>query len=161
MTERLAGTLPTAATVAPAARTSAQALAVYLSLGVLFGSILMKAEVVSWFRVQEMFRFQSPHMYLTIVSAIATAALSLQLIRRLGIRTLRGDPIVVPPKVMGSGARYAVGGTMFGVGWGLVGACPAPLFALFGSGLTVFALIIVSALAGTWLYGVLRPQLPH
>ncbi len=138
-----------------------QALAVYLTLGTLFGSILMKAEVVSWFRVQEMFRFQSPHMYLTIVSAIVTAAVSLQVIRRLGIRTVSGDPIIVPPKEMGRGMRYAVGGTMFGLGWGLVGACPAPLFALFGSGISVFAVVILSALTGTWFYGVLRPRLPH
>ncbi len=142
-------------------RSSVKALVVYLSLGVLFGAVLMKAEVVSWFRVQEMFRLQSPHMYLTIVSAIATAAISLQVIRRMNITTLAGDAIVVPPKVMGSGARYAAGGTMFGLGWGLVGACPAPLFALFGSGLSVFAVIIVSALVGTWVYGVMRPRLPH
>lgn len=140
---------------------SLQAMAVYLMLGAVFGGILMKAEVVSWFRVQEMFRFQSPHMYLTIVSAVATAAVSLQVIRRLGVRTISGDPIVVPPKEMGRGTRYAIGGTMFGLGWGLVGACPAPLFALLGSGIAVFAVVILSALTGTWLYGVLRPRLPH
>ena len=142
-------------------RTSVKGLAVYLSFGVLFGAVLMKAEVVSWFRVQEMFRFQSPHMYLTIVSAIVTAAVSLQLIRRFDVRTIGGAPIVVPPKEMGRGLRYAVGGTMFGLGWGLVGACPAPLFALFGSGLSVFSVIIVSAMTGTWIYGVLRRRLPH
>jgi uncharacterized membrane protein YedE/YeeE len=156
----IAGQVGTAPSVV-APRESVRALAVYLALGTLFGGILMKAEVVSWFRVQEMFRFQSPHMYLTIVSAIVTAAISLQVIRRLDVRTLGGDPIVIPPKTMGRGTRYAVGGTMFGLGWGLVGACPAPLFALFGSGLSVFAVVILSAMTGTWLYGVLRPRLPH
>ena len=152
---------PMQASAPATSRTSVKALAVYLSLGVLFGAVLMKAEVVSWFRVQEMFRFQSPHMYLTIVSAIVTAAVSLQLIKRLDVRTVGGAPIVVPPKEMGRGIRYAVGGTMFGLGWGLVGACPAPLFALFGSGLPVFSVVILSAMTGTWMYGVLRRRLPH
>ena len=142
-------------------RDPVKALAIYLSLGMLFGVVLMKAEVVSWFRVQEMFRFQSPHMYLTIVSAIVTAAVSLQLIGRLQLRTFGGDPIVVLSKELGRGTRYAVGGTLFGLGWGLVGACPAPLFALFGSGLSVFSVIIVSAMTGTWMYGMLRRRLPH
>jgi len=143
------------------ARSSAAGLLVYLGLGTLFGSLLIKAEVVSWFRIQEMFRFQSPHMYLTIVSAIATAAISLQVIRWRGLRTLQGEPIVLPPKVMGSGTRYWAGGTLFGLGWALVGACPAPLFALFGRGFSVFGVVIGSALVGTWLYGVLRPRLTH
>ena len=134
---------------------------VYLLLGACFGIILIQSEVSSWYRIQEMFRFQSPRMYLIIASAIAVAAASLQLIKRLSVKAITGEPIVVPPKVMGRGIRYAAGGTIFGVGWALVGACPGPLFALVGHGLTVLAAAILSALAGTWLYAVLRPRLPH
>jgi uncharacterized membrane protein YedE/YeeE len=152
---------PVTAPDSTTASSSAAGLLVYLVLGTLFGSLLVKAEVVSWFRIHEMFRFQSPHMYLTIVSAIATAAISLQVIRWRGLRTMQGEAIVVPAKVMGSGTRYWAGGTLFGLGWALVGACPAPLFALFGTGISVFGVIIASALVGTWLYGVLRPRLPH
>lgn len=134
---------------------------VYLLLGAWFGIVLIQSEVSSWYRIQEMFRFQSPRMYLIIASAIATAFVSLQLIRRLGIKTITGEPIAAPPKVMGRGIRYAAGGTMFGMGWALVGACPGPLFALAGHGLTVLTVAIISALAGTWLYAILRPRLPH
>ena len=140
---------------------AAPGLFVYLLLGTLFGIVLTKGEVVSWFRIQEMFRFQSPHMYLTIVAAIVTAALSLQLIRRLDLRAANGERISVPPKVLGRGTRYWAGGTVFGLGWALVGACPGPLLALLGSGLPVMLVIIVSAMGGTWANGVLRPRLTH
>ncbi len=133
----------------------------YLVLGVLFGITLTQSEVLSWFRIQEMFRFQSPRMYEIIVSAIVVAAVSIALIRRLGVKTLSGDPITIPPKSMGQGIRYAVGGTIFGLGWALTGACPGPLFALVGNGVTVMLVAMASALAGTWLYGYLRPRLPH
>ena len=133
----------------------------YLALGMLFGVVLTKSEVISWFRIQEMFRFQSFHMYGIIGSAIVVAALGLQIIRRLELRSLRGSAIVIPPKAMGSGTRYWLGGTIFGLGWGLVGACPGPLFALLGNGIGVVAVILMSALAGTWAYGVARPRLPH
>jgi len=134
---------------------------VYLLLGMGFGIVLTKSEVVSWFRIQEMFRFQSPRMYEIIVSAVVVAAASVALIKRLGVKTASGEPIAIPPKKLGLGVRYAVGGTLFGLGWALTGACPGPLFALVGSGVTVMAAAIVSALAGTWLYGLLRPKLPH
>jgi len=137
------------------------ALILYLLLGVAFGVVLTESEVLSWFRIQEMFRFQSPRMYEIIVSAIMVAALSLALIKRLGARTISGQPIYIRPKILGHGIRYAVGGTIFGLGWALTGACPGPLFALVGNGVTVMAAAIISALAGTWLYGVLRPRLPH
>ncbi len=137
------------------------ALAMYLVLGVIFGIVLTKSEVISWFRIQEMFRFQAFHMYGIIGSAVVTAALSLQLIRRLGLRSLSGAPIVVPPKVMGHGTRYWLGGTLFGLGWALVGACPGPLFALIGNGVSVALAVLASAVAGTWVYGALRPRLPH
>ena len=108
-----------------------------------------------------MFRFQSPRMYEIIASAIAVAAGSIALIRRLGVKTVSGEPIAIPPKSMGLGVRYAAGGTIFGLGWALAGACPGPLFALVGDGVTVMIVAIGSALAGTWLDGALRPRLPH
>ncbi|GAC1656307.1 MAG: YeeE/YedE thiosulfate transporter family protein [Gemmatimonadaceae bacterium] len=134
---------------------------VYAVWGVLFGIVLTKSEVISWFRIQEMFRFQAVHMYGVIGSAVVVAAVALQLIKRSGARSLDGERIVVPPKAMGGGTRYWAGGICFGLGWALVGACPGPLFALLGSGVGVTAVTIVSAVAGTWIYGALRPRLPH
>jgi uncharacterized membrane protein YedE/YeeE len=136
-------------------------LLAYLIAGTYFGVVLTQSQVISWYRIQEMFRFQAFHMYGIIGSAVCVAALSLLLIKRSRITTLRGDPIVVSPKTMGRGYRYWIGGTMFGIGWALTGACPGPLFALVGNGVSVMAVAIVSALAGTWTYGYLRPRLPH
>ena len=133
----------------------------YLLLGVCFGFVLTQTEVLSWFRIQEMFRFQSFRMYLIIASAIFVAGVSLALIRRLKMRTLAGESIVVPPKALGSGVRYVAGGALFGLGWALAGACPGPLFALVGNGVSVMIVAIVSAMAGTWVYGLLKPRLPH
>lgn len=133
----------------------------YLLAGTAFGIILVKSEVISWFRIQEMFRFQAFHMYGIIGSAVVTAALSLQLIKRLQLRSRDGSLIVVPPKTLGTGTRYWLGGTLFGLGWAIVGACPGPLFALIGGGFTVMLATLASALAGTWAYGALRPRLPH
>ena len=133
----------------------------YIALGVLFGVVLTKSEVISWFRIQEMFRFQSFHMFGVIGSAIVVAALGLQLIRRAGLRSLDGHVITIPRKTMGNGTRYWLGGLLFGLGWGLVGACPGPLFALIGSGVGVVSVVLISALAGTWTYGMVRPRLPH
>lgn len=139
----------------------APALFWYFLLGCLFGVVLIKSEVVSWFRIQEMFRFQSFHMYGIIGSAVVVAALSIVLLDRFGVLTVGGEAIAIPPKRLGRGYRYWIGGTMFGVGWPLTGACPGPLFALAGSGTSVYVVAIISALAGTWLYGYLRPHLPH
>jgi uncharacterized membrane protein YedE/YeeE len=133
----------------------------YFVLGCLFGIVLIKSEVVSWFRIQEMFRFQSLHMYGIIVAAIVTAMLSLALLKWAGVQTLAGEAISMPPKTLGRGYRYWIGGTLFGVGWALTGACPGPLVALTGSGISVYAVAAISALAGTWSYGYLRPRLPH
>jgi uncharacterized protein len=136
-------------------------LLAYLLLGVGFGIVLTKSEVVSWFQIPEMFRFQSPRMYEIIASAVAVAAASVAFIKKVGLKTISGEPITIPPKNLGHGVRYAVGGTIFGLGWALTGACPGPLFALVGDGVTVMIVAIASALAGTWLYGLLRPKLPH
>jgi uncharacterized membrane protein YedE/YeeE len=126
-----------------------------------FGVVLTKSEVLSWFRIQEMFRFQSFRMYGIIGSAIATAAISLAVIKRFRWKALSGEIISIPPKELGSGVRYAVGGVMFGVGWALTGACPGPLFALIGNGVSVMLVAVLSALLGTWVYGSLRSKLPH
>lgn len=136
-------------------------LGTYFVLGVLFGIVLTKSEVISWFRIQEMFRFQAVHMYGIIGSAVLVAGASLQLIKRLGARSLDGVPIFVPPKALERGTRYWLGGICFGLGWALVGACPGPLFALLGSGISVISVVLLSAIAGTWTYGALRPRLPH
>ena len=133
----------------------------YFLLGGAFGIVLVEAEVVSWFRIQEMFRFDAFHMYGIIGAAVATAALSLLVIRQLGLRAKDGAPLGFAPKALGRGVRYVAGGTTFGLGWALTGACPGPLVALVGAGAPVMMVTIVSALAGTWTYGVLRPRLPH
>jgi uncharacterized protein len=137
----------------------------YLALGTYLGVLFMQGEVLSWFRIQEMFRFQAFHMYGVIGSAVAVGAVSLALIRRFDLRTVRGEPIRVPPKLWGDGripgARYWIGGTFFGLGWGLLGACPGPIFALLGSGVTVMVVGLGAALVGTWTYAALRDYLPH
>jgi uncharacterized membrane protein YedE/YeeE len=136
-------------------------LAVYFALGTVFGLVLIKSEVVSWFRIYEMFRFQSIHMYAIIGSAVVTAGVSLQLITRFRLRTLGGEEIVVSPKTMGRGIQYWMGGIIFGLGWGIIGACPGPLLALIGGGVSVLWVALLGALAGTWMYGAMRGKLPH
>ena len=133
----------------------------YFLLGGAFGIIIVEAEVVSWFRIQEMFRFDAFHMYGIIGAAVITAAISLLTIKWLGIRGPDGTPLGLAPKTLGSGVRYLAGGATFGVGWALTGACPGPLVALVGAGRPVMLVTILSALAGTWTYGSLRQRLPH
>lgn len=133
----------------------------YLLIGIYFGIVFTKSEVISWFRIQEMFRFQSFHMYGIIGSAVLVALLSVQWIKRTKKKDLDGAEIVIPPKVLGTGTRYWMGGTIFGLGWALTGACPGPMFALVGNGITVMVVAILSAVAGTFTYGVLRSRLPH
>lgn len=131
----------------------------YLAAGMLFGIILIKAEVVSWFRIQEMFRLQSFHMYGVIGSAVVTGVVSMQLIRRLGLKTIYGEQIHVAAKKFNKGQVF--GGLIFGLGWAVTGACPGPLFAQVGAGITVALVMILSAIAGTWVYGRFRDRLPH
>ena len=140
---------------------SRRGLFAYGVLGTLFGVILIKAEVISWFRIYEMFRFQSFHMYGIIGSAVLTAGISLRLIRVLGLKGAGGIAIGPTAKVMGRGTRYWLGGILFGLGWGIVGACPGPLFALVSGGASVMIVPLVAAMAGTAAYGALRPRLPH
>jgi len=136
-------------------------LLVYLLLGIAFGVVLTRSEVLSWFRIQEMFRFQSFRMYGIIGSAVVTAAISVALLKRLGLKSASGESISISRRPLGAGIRYAAGGTIFGLGWALTGACPGPLFALVGDGVSVMIVAVFSALAGTWVYGWLRPRLPH
>lgn len=132
----------------------------YLLTGVLFGIVLTKTEAVSWYRIFEMFRFESFHMYGIIGVAIATGVIGIQIIKRKHLRDIKGEPIVIPDKEKGS-ARYWIGGLLFGLGWGLVGACPGPIFILIGAGFYPVVVILLGALIGTFLYGVLKDRLPH
>lgn len=131
----------------------------YIVAGLFFGILLVKSEVISWFRIQEMFRLQSFHMYGVIGSAIATGMLSVYLIKKFRIKTIYGEPILFVNKKLNKGNIY--GGLLFGFGWALTGACPGPLFAQIGTGATVIIVSLLSAIAGTWVYGYLRERLPH
>ncbi|GLU55732.1 DUF6691 family protein [Dyadobacter frigoris] len=131
----------------------------YLIVGVFFGIVFVKAEIVSWFRIQEMFRLDSFHMYGVIGSAVAVGLISLQIIKRFNIKTISGEEVSIPPKQFNKGQIY--GGFLFGLGWAITGACPGPLFAQIGSGFLVVIITLLSAIAGTWTYGLLRSRLPH
>lgn len=132
----------------------------FLILGIIFGITLAKAEVISWYRIYEMFRFQSFHMYGVIGSAVILGIIFIQLIKRYNVKSVDGDPIVINPKKF-SISRYLIGGTIFGLGWALTGACPGPLFILLGHGVTVIIVVIAAALLGTYTYGLLQNKLPH
>jgi uncharacterized protein len=131
----------------------------YLIAGTIFGIILIKAEVISWYRIQEMFRFQSFHMYGIIGSAIFVGMISLILIKKFKIKTISGEEIKVAPKEFTKG--NVIGGLMFGFGWAMTGACPGPLYALIGSGYTVIIVVLLSAVLGTYTYGLLKDKLPQ
>ncbi len=148
------------ASSAPPAARSAVGLWVYLVVGLVFGLILIKSEAASWYRIQEMFRFQSFHMFGIIGSAVITGAVSTWLLRTFKKEALGGEPIRIAPKAM-TWRRYVFGGLLFGLGWGLAGVCPGPIFALIGAGVLPMLVVLLFALIGTWLYGVLQPKLPH
>lgn len=131
----------------------------YLIMGLLFGIILVKSEVISWYRIQEMFRLQSFHMFGVIGSAVVTGIISVWLIKKFNIKTISGEKIELPAKKFNKGQIY--GGLIFGFGWAITGACPGPLFAQIGSGFSVIIITLLSAVAGTWVYGLLREKLPH
>ena len=131
----------------------------YLFAGMLFGIILIKAEVISWFRIQEMFRFQSFHMYGIIGSAVVVGIISVYLLKKFSAKTIYGEKIHIEPKTFNKGQIF--GGLIFGIGWAITGACPGPLFALLGSGFTIILVPIISAIIGTWTYGYFRDNLPH
>lgn len=131
----------------------------YLLLGIFFGIVFTKAEVISWFRIQEMFRLQSFHMYGIIGSAILVAMISIWVIKKFNIKTIYGEEIVFHKKEFNKGQIY--GGLIFGFGWAVTGACPGPLFAQIGNGATVIVVTLLSAIVGTWVYGYFREKLPH
>ena len=131
----------------------------YAVAGLLFGIILVKAEVISWFRIQEMFRFQSFHMYGVIGSAVVVGIISVLIIKKYKIKTIYGEPIEFVSKKFNKGNIY--GGLIFGFGWAITGACPGPLFAQIGTGATVIIITLLSAIVGTWVYGKFRESLPH
>ena len=128
-------------------------------VGLFFGIVFVKAEVISWFRIQEMFRLDSFHMYGVIGTAVVVGLVSLQLIKRFDVKTIQGDPITIVPKTFSQGNIY--GGLLFGFGWAITGACPGPLFAQIGAGYSVVVVTLLSAIAGTWVYGAIRHRLPH
>ena len=132
----------------------------YILVGILLGITLYKSEAVSWFRIYEMFRFQSFHMYGIIGSAVIAGILIVKIVKKRHIHNVEGQEIVIKDKAM-SVPRYLIGGFIFGLGWALAGACPAPMFILLGSGVTVFVVYLIAAMTGTYLYGVLRKKLPH
>jgi len=139
-----------------------ESLWVYFLIGLVLGTIFIKTEVASWFRIQEMFRFQDVHMFGVIGLGVAVGGVSTWLMKRNGVRTIRGEEIAWPlVKAARPRKHHILGGTVFGLGWGLVGACPGPLFALVGSGLPAFLIALVGAVAGAWVYGLLKPTLPH
>ena len=131
----------------------------YFTIGILFGIILVKGEVISWFRIQEMFRLQSFYMYGVIGTAVIVGMISVFLIKKFNIKTVSGEVIDFPKKKLNKGQVY--GGLLFGFGWALTGACPGPIFAQIGTGVIAVIVVLLSAVAGTWIYGALRNKLPH
>jgi len=132
----------------------------YLVLGIIFGIVLTKSEAVSWYRIYEMFQFQSFHMYGIIMVAIGTGILGIQIIKRNQWKNSKGNLFHIPPKEFGA-FRYWIGGLIFGLGWALAGACPGPIFILIGAGFWPVLLVLAGALLGTFLYGLIKDQLPH
>jgi uncharacterized membrane protein YedE/YeeE len=133
----------------------------YLLVGTAFGFVLVKSEVISWFRIQEMFRFDDFHMFGIIGAAVVVGMISIQIIKKFNIKDIDGNPIKIQPKDPSQYKRYIIGGSMFGLGWAMLGACPAPLFILLGSGVTVIIVPIAAAIFGTWMYGAMMNRLPH
>ena len=132
----------------------------FLLVGFIFGIVLTKSEAVSWYRIYEMFNFQSFHMYGIIITAILTGVIGIQIIKRFEVKDIEGEPIVIQDKEPGS-ARYWIGGLLFGFGWALAGACPGPIFILIGAGFGSLIFVLVGALLGTFIYGIIKDKLPH
>lgn len=135
------------------------ALVKYVVLGIIFGITFVKAEIISWFRIQEMFHFQSFHMYGVIGSAVVVGLISMQLIKRFHIKTLSGEEVLITPKKYNKGT--VIGSIFFGFGWAITGACPGPIYAQIGAGFLVSVITLLGAIGGTFVYGVLKDRLPH
>lgn len=132
----------------------------YIIVGVLFGITMFKSEAVSWFRIYEMFHFQSFHMYGIILSSVVLGSGIVAFIKWRHFKSIEGKEIIIPDKNK-SVPRYLIGGIIFGLGWAMAGVCPGPMFVLMGSGYTVFVVFLASAMFGTFVYGLLRDKLPH
>ncbi len=132
----------------------------FLLVGVFFGIVLVKSEAVSWYRIFEMFQFQSFHMYGIIGSAVVTGAILVLLSKKFNLKNTEGNILTVPKKDKGF-ARYLIGGSIFGLGWALCGACPGPMYILVGTGAMSMLIVIAAALLGTFCYGLLKDKLPH
>ncbi|TRX42764.1 DUF6691 family protein [Flavobacterium restrictum] len=132
----------------------------YFLVGLIFGIVLTKSEAVSWYRIYEMFQFQSFHMYGIIGVAVATGIVGIQIIKQKKVKDIEGLPIAILDKEKVA-ARYYIGGLFFGLGWALVGSCPGPIFILLGAGFLPLVLVLIGALVGTFCYGVLKDKLPH
>jgi len=133
---------------------------IYLCIGILFGITMFKSEAASWFRIYEMFKFESFHMYGIIGSALVLGIITIQSIKRFKIKSFYGEKINFSPKAK-SFRRYLFGGIIFGLGWALAGACPGPMFTLVGAGYISIFIVIIASLLGTFLYGLLKGKLPH
>ncbi len=135
-------------------------IAFYLLIGVAFGIVMTKSEAVSWFRIYEMFRFESFHMYGIIGTAVVVGAVGIAFAKRLGWKTFDGEEWQLSPKDF-TVPRYLFGGSLFGLGWAMTGACPGPMFTLLGQGVWAIGVVILASVLGTYVYGLLRPRLPH
>lgn len=131
----------------------------YLMVGIIFGITFLKAEIISWFRIQEMFRFQSFHMFGVIGTAVVVGIISIQIIKRFKLKSIEGELIVIPDKKFHKGQIF--GGLLFGFGWAITGACPGPLYAQIGAGFSVVIITLLSAIGGTFFYGLIKERLPH
>lgn len=132
----------------------------YILTGLVFGVIMSKSEAISWYRIQEMFRFQSFHMYGIIGTAVILGVLGVYVIKKFRIKDIQGNPIILRDKDK-SWRRYLIGGSIFGLGWALTGACPGPMFVNIGHGYWSMIIVIIGALLGTYWYGVIKDKLPH
>lgn len=132
----------------------------YFLIGIFFGIVMIKSEAASWFRIYEMFRFESFHMYGIIGSALVLGIIGIQIIKRKKLKDFNGEKIEIPPKEK-SFSRYMWGGIIFGLGWALAGACPGPIYTLIGAGYISMIIVFLSAILGTFVYGLLKDKLPH
>ena len=131
----------------------------YIALGIVFGIVFVKAEIISWFRIQEMFKLQSFHMYGVIGTAVTVGIISVAIIKKAKLKSIEKEEISITPKTFNKGT--IIGSLLFGFGWAMTGACPGPLFAHIGAGFTSVAITLTSAILGTWVYGFFKERLPH
>lgn len=132
----------------------------FLVLGIVFGIVMSKSEAISWYRIQEMFRFQSFHMYGIIGTAVILGVIGVQLIKKFKMRDFSGNEILFHPKEK-SVVRYLIGGAIFGLGWALSGACPGPMVVNIGYGFLTMTIVFISSILGTFLYGLIKDKIPH